>query len=113
MPRCEPSSTSTTRPGAKTGASCQRPKPKPARCRAISSSSPTRPPRGARTAPPPRRYAGLAYLLCDEIYHQAHKRGYQWAEFSWTLEENRLINSLITKIGCTHYKTYRIYEKRL
>jgi len=60
-----------------------------------------------------RRYAGLAYLLCDEIYHQAHKRGYQWAEFSWTLEENRLINSLITKIGCTHYKTYRIYEKRL
>lgn len=60
-----------------------------------------------------RRYAGLAYLLCDEIYHQAHKRGYQWAEFSWTLEENRLINSLITKIGCTHYKTYRIYEKPL
>jgi GNAT superfamily N-acetyltransferase len=60
-----------------------------------------------------RRYAGLAYLLCDEIYHQARKRGYEWAEFSWTLEENRLINSLITKIGCRHYKTYRIYEKKL
>ena len=60
-----------------------------------------------------RRYAGLAYLLCDEIYHQARKRGYEWAEFSWTLEENRLINSLISKIGCRHYKTYRIYEKRL
>ncbi|HEV8573832.1 MAG TPA: hypothetical protein VGR43_03900 [Dehalococcoidia bacterium] len=60
-----------------------------------------------------RRYAGLAYLLCDEIYHQARKRRYQWAEFSWTLEDNHLINSLITKIGCTHYKTYRIYEKPL
>ena len=60
-----------------------------------------------------RRYAGLAYLLCDEIYHQARKRGYEWAEFSWTLEDNKLINSLITKIGCTHYKTYRIYEKPL
>jgi len=60
-----------------------------------------------------RRYAGLAYLLCDEIYHQARRRGYDWAEFSWTLEENHLINSLITKIGCTHYKTYRIYEKPL
>jgi hypothetical protein len=60
-----------------------------------------------------RRYAGLAYLLCDEIYRQARKRGYEWAEFSWTLEDNHLINSLITKIGCTHYKTYRIYEKEL
>lgn len=60
-----------------------------------------------------RRYAGLAYLLCDELYHQARRRGYEWAEFSWTLEDNHLINSLITKIGCTHYKTYRIYEKGL
>jgi GNAT superfamily N-acetyltransferase len=60
-----------------------------------------------------RRYAGLAYLLCDEIYRQARKRGYEWAEFSWTLEDNHLINSLITKIGCRHYKTYRIYEKPL
>jgi GNAT superfamily N-acetyltransferase len=60
-----------------------------------------------------RRYAGLAYLLCDEIYRRATQRGYEWAEFSWTLEDNPLINSLITKIGCRHYKTYRIYEKPL
>jgi len=60
-----------------------------------------------------RRYAGLAYLLCDEIYRQANQRGYEWAEFSWTLEDNHLINSLISKIGCRHYKTYRIYEKPL
>ncbi len=60
-----------------------------------------------------RQYAGLAYLLCDEIYHQATKRGYQWAEFSWTLEENTLINSLITKVGAERYKRYRVYEKVL
>lgn len=60
-----------------------------------------------------RRYAGLAYLLCDEIYRGARQRGYAWAEFSWTLEQNTLINSLISKIGCERYKTYRIYEKTL
>ncbi len=60
-----------------------------------------------------RNYAALAYLLCDEIYRSANKQGYQWAEFSWTLEQNSLINSLIMKIGCERYKTYRIYEKAL
>jgi GNAT superfamily N-acetyltransferase len=60
-----------------------------------------------------RRYAGLAYLLCDEMYRRATPRGYKWAEFSWTLEDNGLINSLISKIGAEHYKTYRVYEKRL
>ena len=60
-----------------------------------------------------RRYAGLAYLLCDEIYRGAMARGFEWAEFSWTLEQNALINSLITKVGCTRYKTYRVYEKAL
>ena len=60
-----------------------------------------------------RRYAGLAYLLCDEIYRGATERGYRWAEFSWTLEDNKLINAIITKVGAEHYKTYRIYEKAL
>ena len=60
-----------------------------------------------------RKYAGLAYLLCDEIYRGARERGYKWAEFSWTLEDNGLINSLIKKVGAEHYKTYRIYEKPL
>jgi hypothetical protein len=60
-----------------------------------------------------RQYAGLAYLLCDEIYRGAVERGYKWAEFGWTLEDNGLINSLIKKIGAVHYKTYRIFEKVL
>jgi len=60
-----------------------------------------------------RKYAGLAYLLCDEIYRGAVRQGYKWAEFSWTLEDNNLINSIIGKVGARHYKTYRIYEKSL
>lgn len=60
-----------------------------------------------------RRYAGLAYLICDELYRRARERGYKWVEFSWTLEDNHLINSMITKVGCQHYKTYRVYEKAL
>jgi hypothetical protein len=60
-----------------------------------------------------REYAGLAYLLCDEIYIGANEAGFNWAEFSWTLEDNGLINSLIKKVGAEHYKTYRIYEKAL
>jgi hypothetical protein len=60
-----------------------------------------------------RRYAGLAYLLCDEIYRGGVERGYKWAEFGWTLEDNHLINALIRKTGCQQYKTYRIYEKAL
>lgn len=60
-----------------------------------------------------RRYAGLAYLLCDEIYRTSRLRNYEWAEFSWTLEDNHLINAMISKVGCKRYKTYRIYEKAL
>jgi len=60
-----------------------------------------------------REYAGLAYLVCDEFYHSAVWRRFDWAEFSWTLEDNGLVNSLIRKVGAEHYKTYRIYEKPL
>jgi len=60
-----------------------------------------------------RKYAGLAYLLCDEIFRGAAERGYHWAELSWTLEDNGLINSLIKRVGAEHYKTYRLFEKAL
>ncbi|MEO8457855.1 MAG: hypothetical protein ABI559_08590 [Chloroflexota bacterium] len=60
-----------------------------------------------------REYAGLAYLICDEIYRAAKERNYEWAEFGWTLEDNSLINAIIKKVGAEHYKTYRVYEKML
>ena len=60
-----------------------------------------------------RQYAGLAYLLCEEMYVGAMAAAFDWAEFSWTLEDNGLVNALARKIGAEHYKTYRIYEKML
>jgi hypothetical protein len=59
-----------------------------------------------------RRYAGLPYLLCDEIHRRGTRR-YRWAEFSWTLEDNGLINAMIRNVCSDHYKTYRIYGKEL
>jgi hypothetical protein len=60
-----------------------------------------------------RRYLAMAYLLCDEIYRRARDGGYRRAEFSWTLEDNTAVNTMIRNIGCRLYKTYRIYEKPL
>ena len=60
-----------------------------------------------------REFAGLPYLLIDEIAKRGAARGYQWAEMSWTLEDNHAINTIIEHMGCEHYKTYRVYEKEL
>lgn len=68
---------------------------------------------GVKKAYRTRRYAGLAYLVVNELYRPAKEQRYQWVEFSWTLEDNRQINAMIKNINCTHYKTYRIYEKAL
>lgn len=60
-----------------------------------------------------RHYLALAYLLCDEVYRGARKSGYHRCEFSWTLEDNTAVNTIIRNVGCEIYKTYRIYEKPL
>ncbi len=60
-----------------------------------------------------RKYLAMAYLLCDEIYHRARDGGYRRAEFSWTLEDNTAVNTIIRNIGIRLYKTYRVYEKPL
>ncbi len=60
-----------------------------------------------------RRYLAMAYLLCDEIYRRAREGGYRWSEFSWTLEDNTAVSTMIRNVGCRKYKTYRIYEKPL
>jgi hypothetical protein len=60
-----------------------------------------------------RQYLAMAYLLCDEIYRRARESGYRRAEFSWTLESNSAVNTIIRNVGCRVYKTYRIYEKPL
>ena len=60
-----------------------------------------------------REFAALPYLLIDEITRRGSGCGYQWAELSWTLEDNQAINAIISKMGCARYKTYRLYQKEL
>jgi GNAT superfamily N-acetyltransferase len=58
-----------------------------------------------------KRYAPLATAVIAELVRRGLKRGYDWAELGWTLEENRLINAAIRSIGAKVYKRYRIFEK--
>lgn len=60
-----------------------------------------------------RRYAGLSHALYVEIAMRGEKRGYEWGELSWTLEDNRPINLGIKSMGATIYKKYRVYEKAI
>jgi hypothetical protein len=62
---------------------------------------------------PDFRRLGLYPLLIAEIYRRGQARGYRRAELSWTLEDNDTVNAGIEASGGRHYKTYRIYEKRV
>jgi len=59
------------------------------------------------------RHIGISYLLYSELEKNAQKRGYEWCETSWQLEDNDAINNFTISIGGRVYKKYRIYEKKL
>ncbi|MCA9972013.1 MAG: hypothetical protein KC425_17435 [Anaerolineales bacterium] len=61
----------------------------------------------------PYRQRGVDALLYYETAKAAATHGYQWAESSWILETNDMMNRSIAMLGGTVYKTYRIYEKAL
>ena len=58
-----------------------------------------------------KRYAPLAMAVITELLRRGMKRGCEWAELGWTLEDNRLINAAIRSMGATIYKRYRLFEK--
>lgn len=60
-----------------------------------------------------RKAPGLSVLLYVEMHDRAARKGYEWGELSWTLEDNFKINRGIELMGGVKYKTYRIYEKPL
>lgn len=62
---------------------------------------------------PEVRRIGLYPLLIAECHRRGVARGYTRAELSWTLEDNEAVNAGIVAAGGRHYKTYRLYEKRL
>ncbi|MEX2222004.1 MAG: N-acetyltransferase [Candidatus Rokuibacteriota bacterium] len=59
------------------------------------------------------RKRGLEALLIREIHQRAGRAGIPRAELSWVLEDNVVMNRTIRKAGGRHYKTYRIFGKRL
>ena len=58
-----------------------------------------------------RRYAGIQLLLFAEIHRRGQRRGYDWAELGWVLEDNHLLNSGLRRAGARLYKRYRVYQK--
>lgn len=59
------------------------------------------------------RRLGLDLILYIKTYQNANRRGYTYGELSWTLEDNRLINEGIEKMGGRIHKIYRVYYKEI
>lgn len=60
-----------------------------------------------------KRYGGLSTAMYAELAYRGIRHGFEWAELSWTLEDNRPINLGIKAMRGKVYKTYRVYEKAL
>jgi len=59
------------------------------------------------------RQSGVSYLLYSKLEENAVKKGYQWCEISWQLEDNEPINRFVALIDGNIHKKYRIYEKKI
>lgn len=59
------------------------------------------------------RGAVLPFLLMNAAASAARRLGYERAELSWILEDNRPMRHILEAAGAHVYKTYRIYEKAL
>jgi GNAT superfamily N-acetyltransferase len=59
------------------------------------------------------RGRGIDALFYLETIQRGTKRGYDWAETSWILEDNVPMNRAMNIVGGKIYKRYRIYEMPL
>jgi GNAT superfamily N-acetyltransferase len=57
------------------------------------------------------RKMGIEACLYGSIIKEYRRKGLKYAEASWTLEKNDMVNRAIEAIGGDQYKTYRIYQK--
>jgi GNAT superfamily N-acetyltransferase len=62
---------------------------------------------------PEWRARGIDALLYRHIWEAGRKRGYDWAEAGWILEDNHAMINGLVRMGFEPYKTYRIYERPL
>jgi hypothetical protein len=58
-----------------------------------------------------QNWNGLGAALYYESFRRGVEAGYRSCEFSWTLEDNDLINRSMRLFGAEIYKRYRIFEK--
>jgi len=56
------------------------------------------------------RKAGIDACFYARSIETAQRKKIQWAEASWILENNRMMNRTLLNIGAEAYKRYRIYE---
>ena len=66
---------------------------------------------GIKQAYRTRAYNGLFLLLFAEVHLRGERRGYDWAELGWVLEDNARLNVALPRMGARVYKTYRLYQK--
>ena len=59
------------------------------------------------------RKLGIEACIYGNIIKTYKRKGFKYAEASWTLEHNDLVNNAIKAVQGEPYKTYRIYEKQL
>ena len=60
-----------------------------------------------------KRYGALSMAMYAELAKRGVKKGYEWCELGWTLEDNHPINLGIRAMKGKVYKTYRLYECEL
>ncbi len=59
------------------------------------------------------RKRGFEGVLFAESLAEGLRLGYQWAEYSWILEDNELTKRAVRLMDGQLYKVYRVYEKHL
>jgi len=62
---------------------------------------------------PEYRGRGIDGLMYDWIWTHGVKKGYNWGEGGWILEDNAPMNNAALALGFRVYKTYRVYDKAL
>jgi hypothetical protein len=60
-----------------------------------------------------KRYGALSAAMYVEVAKRGRAKGYEWAELSWTREDDAPINLGIRSMGARVYKKYRVYEKQI
>jgi GNAT superfamily N-acetyltransferase len=62
-----------------------------------------------------RKYqrTGVAAVMMDVAFKSAIRKGFKIADYSWILEDNMPVRSILELAGAKIYKTHRIYEMDL